>query len=50
MTYFRKKFLGALLQDDKIFVALSQKGYGGENFFSMLVQGSLPILQNVRVC
>jgi hypothetical protein len=50
MTYFRKYFFGPLLKDDEIFGGVSQKGYGGEKNFSMLVQDSLPIDTIILKC
>jgi hypothetical protein len=42
MTYFGKKFVGPVLQDDN-FRERFLKGYGCEKIFSMLVQDSLLI-------
>jgi hypothetical protein len=50
MTYFRKKFFGPLLQDDKIFEGISSKVMGAKKNFSMLVQDSLPIDTTIATC
>jgi hypothetical protein len=49
-TYFRKIFLGPLLQDDEILRGRFQKSYGGEIKFSMFVQDSLPIDTTISKC
>jgi hypothetical protein len=50
MAYFRKVCFGPLLQDDKIFEGVSTKVVGAKNFFSMLVQDSLPIDTTIAKC